>query len=129
MQESNNITNANQTLRNIAGKKSIITKSYAGNEGKIVTCIRLATEDEVIRAWFTDTEGPVWVVDTLLSAVIGDGEYLAIDACMTPLQDLDEPEQQVQELYAPSPKKETLTIKIDTTQLQNQLKKMLDNLK
>lgn len=94
-----------QTLRNIAGKKSIITKSYAGNEGKIVTCIRLATEEELYNACFSDTEGPVWIVNIPLSTDIGDPEYLAIDAWMTPLQDLDEPEQKVQELYAPRPSK------------------------
>jgi len=123
-----------QTLRNIAGKKSIITKSYAGNEGKIVTCIRLATEEEVKRENMDWNNSLVWLVDSSLAGVDADtgcevwSAPFSWDDRMTPLQDLDEPEQQVQELYAPSPKKETLTIKIDTTQLQKQLKEMLDNL-
>lgn len=95
-----------RTLRNIAGKKSIITKSYAGNEGKIVTCIRLATEEEILHAggFFMDESEHYWVIDRELKATDGTSWCFAGDFQMTPLQDLDEPEQQVQELYAPSPK-------------------------
>lgn len=123
-----------QALRNIAGKKSIITKSQAGNEGKIVTCLRLATEEEkkeLGRAWNPDA---LWIIDVKVNTVLrmygkqSVQQYCAFDASMTPLQDLDESEQQVQELFAPSPKKETLVLKIDTTQLQKQLKEMLEDL-
>lgn len=101
-----------KTLRNIAGKKSIITKSYAGNEGKIVTCIRLATGEETRKACLLRTnETTVWVVDMKLplfnrfTQKISESASFMYDDWMTPLQDLDEPEQQVQELYAPSPSK------------------------
>lgn len=93
-------------LRNIAGKKSIITKSYAGNEGKIVTCLRLATKDELNSIgffWYADS--PYWVIDRIMTSADGVMHSLVGDFQMTPLQDLDEPEQQVQELYAPSPNK------------------------
>ena len=105
MQWSSNIMNTNQTLRNTAGKKSIITKSYAGNEGKIVTCTRLATEEELntIGGRFPKKYGPYWVMDRPMRAGNGQVHCFAGDKQMTPLQDLDEPEQQVQELYAPSP--------------------------
>ena len=101
-----------QTRRNIAGKKSIITKSHAGNEGKIVTCIRLATDEEkkeLCRDWNPDA---LWIIDTRVNTVARgfEGTYnepqnCVFDSSMTPLQELDEPEQQVQELYAPSPSK------------------------
>lgn len=100
-----------QALRNIAGKKSIITKSQAGNEGKIVTCLRLATEEEkkeLGRAWNPDS---LWIVDVKVNTVLRlHGEQsvqqnCVFDASMTPLQDLDESEEQVQELYTPSPSK------------------------
>lgn len=101
-----------QTLRNIAGKKSIITKSYAGNEGKIVTCLRLATREEKI-AESDNPDDVYWVTDSLLNTIwvepdgteTPDCTNLYWDDWMTPLQDLNEPEQQVQELYAPSPSK------------------------
>lgn len=100
-----------QALRNIAGKKSIITKSQAGNEGKIVTCLRLATEEEkkeLGRAWNPDS---LWIVDVKVNTVsrmLGTQsvqQNCVFDASMTPLQDLNETEQQVQELYAPNPSK------------------------
>lgn len=95
-----------QTLRNIAGKKSIIIKSYAGNEGKIVTCIRLATGEELLNnGYFLYVESPYWVIDRVLTGVGGVTDSFIKDSQMTPLQDLDEPEQKVQELYTPSPSK------------------------
>jgi len=100
------MSHTNQTLRSIAGKKSIITKSYAGNEGKIVTCVRFATKDELNSIgffWYADS--PYWVIDRIMTGANGVMHSLAGDFQMTPLQDLNEPEQQVQELYASSPSK------------------------
>ena len=43
------------------GDLAVIVKSYAGNEGKIVTCLRLATHTE-IEAFCMEC-GDVWLID------------------------------------------------------------------
>jgi hypothetical protein len=64
---------------------AIVTKSYAGNDGKAVRCIRLATEMELLAHWFEDQSGPVWVIDRKLKADNGERIALAFDHCLRPV--------------------------------------------
>ena len=52
------------------GEMAIIVKSRAGNEGKIVTCLRLDTRDPQALGYNPITEGPHWVIDRLLRLVV-----------------------------------------------------------
>lgn len=71
------------------GDIAVIVSSFAGNEGKIVQCLRLATDMERARAAFGNYyfSGPAWVLDRLLLTVRGDYWPLAHDAALRPIRD------------------------------------------
>lgn len=77
------------------GDLAIIVKSRAGNEGKIVTCLRLATTEEIsLNRFYDQPLWPVWIVDrnlqnaNLLGEVNGQSN-LAYDATLRPIRDQD----------------------------------------
>ena len=70
------------------GDMAIFVKSFAGNEGKIVTCIRLATQQELHAVNYTTENGPVWITDTELPTTNqGISLAFAIDDYIRPLRD------------------------------------------
>lgn len=76
------------------GDLAIIVKSRAGNEGKIVTCLRLATEAELFADNFTTKFGPVWVTDLIVDTcnVFGistGGSHHVCDVFLRPIRDQD----------------------------------------
>lgn len=77
------------------GDLAIIVKSRAGNEGKIVTCLRYATKAEKREHLFVNKQmGPVWVIDrnlqnaNLLGEINGQSN-LVYDATLRPIRDQD----------------------------------------
>jgi hypothetical protein len=53
------------------GDIAYVTHSMAGNEGKVVTCIRIVTAEEAgVRDFMLDaTRGPLWEIDCLMRCV------------------------------------------------------------
>lgn len=71
------------------GDLAIIVKSRAGNEGKIVTCLRYATKAEKREHLFVNKQmGPVWVIDRELPNVYGSS-HLVYDSTLRPIRDQD----------------------------------------
>jgi hypothetical protein len=71
------------------GDLAVIVRSFAGNEGKIVTCIRLATMAERAYARFDNAllPGEAWVIDRVVLSANGMRVPLAYDAQLRPLRD------------------------------------------
>ena len=82
---------------------AIFVKSAAGNEGKIVRCVRLASQADLNSVRFIDTEGPVWVIDRLLLDNRGRHVALAKDESLRPIRDPgdDAVDEMVQKLGKP----------------------------
>ncbi len=51
------------------GDLAVFVKSRAGNEGKIVRCLRLATSAEIKAVQFSNDLGPVWLTDSTFRAI------------------------------------------------------------
>ena len=68
------------------GELAVIVKSMAGNEGKIVRCLRLATKDEVLQTRFT-IYPVVWLIDKALPTRLGHLAPLAYDVGLRPIRD------------------------------------------
>lgn len=66
------------------GDLAVIVKSFAGNEGKIVRCLRLATESEIKEADFRPM--PIWVIDRPLRTTWGFHRALAADEFLRPIR-------------------------------------------
>lgn len=76
------------------GDMAILVHSDAGNEGKIVTVIRLASEHELTKCVFTQQYGPVWRIDRPIqttSTLEANKHPFAIDAWMRPILPPEEP--------------------------------------
>lgn len=72
------------------GDMAVIVRSRAGNEGKVLTCLRLATRQQVIAEGFLDWVGrPVWVTDATLACRSGKPTSLYPDDRLRPLRDSD----------------------------------------
>lgn len=66
------------------GDLAVIVRSVAGNEGKIVRCIRIAG------AWRAkDGAGPRWETDPPVRGLLGECAYPVADLNMRPLRDSD----------------------------------------
>ena len=68
------------------GDLAVFVRSKAGNEGKIVRCIRLATSEEIDRWYHTDKRGPVWLIDQLVVRMYGTSAPLALDVNLRPIR-------------------------------------------
>ena len=71
------------------GDLAVIARSTAGNEGKVLTCLRLATSAQVFAEGFTcgDWLGIVWETDASLADSWGNGTSLYPDCRLRPLRD------------------------------------------
>ena len=68
------------------GDLAIVVKSRAGNEGRIVTCVRLATLAEIEKHGFDiKSFWPVWFIDRDLKNLYGRSN-LMYDAQLRPIQ-------------------------------------------
>lgn len=76
------------------GDLAIIIKSRAGNEGKIVRCVRLHDFiDRDINGWPTGIIGPRWVIDRPVPGLTNDGHpnymFTVADSCLRPIRPTD----------------------------------------
>jgi hypothetical protein len=71
------------------GDLAVIVRSTNGNEGKVLTCLRLATFSEVSAQGFTGWGWPVWVTDAQIPCVWGYMTELYPDDRLRPLRDSD----------------------------------------
>lgn len=69
------------------GDLAIVVKSYAGNEGKIVRCVRYIG---VVDGWRGDD---YWVVDSILTTNTGLHGPYAPDSFLRPIRDQDGPDE------------------------------------
>lgn len=69
------------------GDLAIFVRSNAGNEGLVVTCVRLATRFELDKFWFEVSDGPVWLIDEPVK-MFPSGRYspLAKDRYLRPIR-------------------------------------------
>lgn len=68
--------------------------------GKVLTCLRLATQAELEALWFQD-DVPVWIVDRTLETLSGRRLSLAPDCMLRPIRPGDITDEEVCDLYAP----------------------------
>lgn len=72
------------------GDIAVVVRSFAGNEGRVLTCLRLASrmecEAEHLPWW---NEDAVWVTDALLRCTFGPATRLYPDSRLRPLRDSD----------------------------------------
>jgi len=91
------------------GDLAVIVRSRAGNEGRLVTCLRLANKAEADTAGFAQDAGPIWVVDRQLNTLYGFPATLAHDNNLRPIRDPgdDAVDETLLRLPAPSTERET----------------------
>lgn len=87
------------------GDLAVYVRSKAGNEGKIVRCIRLATIEE-LEAWHhRSDDGPVWIVDRLIPRSRFPAP-LSKDRNLRPIRDPGDDATDETLLWLPSPSRE-----------------------
>jgi hypothetical protein len=74
------------------GDLAVFVRSKAGNEGKVVTCLRLARWDEINEARFAHDAGPIWKIDRAVPTLFPYGNDirfadLAHDSMLRPIRD------------------------------------------
>lgn len=71
------------------GEIAIVVRSTSGNEGRVLTCLSLASREEVMEEGFMqgDWLGAVWKTDTRLADNWGYGTTLYPDARLRPIRD------------------------------------------
>ena len=88
------------------GDMAIVVRSECGNEGKIVTCLKLEPEVH----WFTGGVctgvEPGWFVDIELIGSDGVWDNLIADSALSPIR--DQPGEDETLIWAPVPHKETV---------------------
>jgi hypothetical protein len=69
------------------GDLAVFIRSDAGNEGRVVTCVRLTAIEELqLLGWRLDV-GPVWVIDQVVLTTHGRLAPLAADSYLFPIRD------------------------------------------
>jgi hypothetical protein len=69
------------------GDMAVVVRSSAGNEGKIVCCIRLSNWTGLIGPSGTMNHGAVWEVDRPLRAWSGESNHFVLDKSLRPIRD------------------------------------------
>jgi hypothetical protein len=87
------------------GDLAIIVKSMAGNEGKIVRCVRLATREEAMSARFGKYP-IVWVLEAPLRTKLGFISALSYDNSLRPIRDSGEDARDETLQWLPVPNRE-----------------------
>lgn len=72
------------------GELAVVVRSYAGNEGAVVTCVELIPRWTRVApdGWGCKT-GPAWVTDRVFRNVIGGHGSIVPDDQLRPLRDGD----------------------------------------
>lgn len=83
------------------GDLAVIVRSYAGNEGKIVRCIRLVDYVCWGRPDGSEVVAPTWKIDRELRGCRGDVSDQIEDSLLSPIRPGDITDEEVRELYAP----------------------------
>ena len=74
------------------GDMAILVHSGAGNEGKIFTVIRLASEHDLTEWRFIQQYGPVWWIDRFIpTSDLKTKKPFAVDAWLRPILPPQEP--------------------------------------
>lgn len=71
------------------GDLAVVVRSGAGNEGRVLTCLRLASRAECKAEGFGWWAGAVWVTDAALACTYGPTTRLYPDSRLRPLRDGD----------------------------------------
>lgn len=87
------------------GDLAVVVNSKAGNDGKLVTCIRLARAKILNRNGAFES-GPIWEVDKELASFSGSRDRYIADRQLRPIRDPGEDAQDETLLWAGSPVKE-----------------------
>lgn len=69
------------------GDLAVVVRSIAGNEGLVLTCLRLATESEMRDGYYWRGLAPMWVTDRVSRNNIGGSDALMPDALLRPIRD------------------------------------------
>ena len=80
------------TLNCTVGDLAIMVRSEAGNEGKIVRCVRLVGKKNVVLRDKRIVASWVWKIDSLLPSWSGEASNRIEDCLLRPIRPLDEPE-------------------------------------
>ena len=89
------------------GDLAVVVRSMAGNEGRLVSCIRLARTDELIAFNVRMDCGPAWVIGEKLMSSSGGLIPIAIDAWLRPIRDQDGEDETLTWAGKPNEVKET----------------------
>ena len=94
-----------------AGDLVVQVRSRSANEGRIFTCLRLASLGELQAEGFETSMGAVWLIDTKISASRGHVVIkqlpLALDKWLRPIRDNPGQDESLQWLDVPSTDKVT----------------------
>ena len=94
-----------------AGDLAVQVRSHSGNEGRIFTCLRLASLGELEAEGFETRMGAVWLIDTQIA--VSNGYLiikrlpLALDKWLRPIHDNPGQDESLQWLDVPSTDKVT----------------------
>lgn len=89
------------------GDLAIVVRSYAGNEGKIVRCLKLAPG--ITRALLPNGDfevGAIWEIDRPLKSWAGCSDKFAPDSSLRPIRDPGDDAVDETLLRLPSPRQE-----------------------
>lgn len=68
------------------GDLAVVVRSDAGNVGKVLTTIRLATAQELVRLGYRPPPFPVWITDGLFPDICGSLDSTIADHQLRPLR-------------------------------------------
>ena len=93
------------------GDLAVVVRSYCKNEGRILTCVRLAAADELAsRGHFDWMLEPVWVTDSELRCSDGGTTRFYPDGRLRPLRDSEGEDEVLRMVGRPLvPKREEAT--------------------
>ena len=86
------------------GDLAVFVRSDAGNEGKVVRCLRVATKRELKAQNFVSNCGPVWLIDQLVNTNCGLLCPLVLDQYLRPIRDPGDDAKDETLLWKPTPK-------------------------
>ncbi len=87
------------------GDLAVIVKSFAGNEGKIVRCVRLLLNVKQINPEMGIHYSPAWEIESEVTGYLGDVHSVVGDFQLRPIRDSDGQDETL--TWQPVPTKET----------------------
>lgn len=77
------------------GDLAIVVKSWAGNEGKVVRCLRLSDCTRRVLPDLSVVDEAIWEVDQELTDCFGKKDALVADSQLRPIRDNDGEDEMV----------------------------------